>query len=99
VTLNSLAIIFFIIEGSITFVTRQISEDTPSIESPLRKFFFNSNFGWFDFIWGLYAGCNTFMLTFLVPAILAMKSRRTYENTMAGSILGVVVALNYLLSK
>lgn len=98
VFLNSIGIASSVFEASLNHVSTQITEETGT-ESPFRKFLFNGQIGWFDFVWGIYEGFGSFILIFLLPAILAMKSRRTYELTMAGSILGIIVALTFLLSQ
>ena len=97
VFMNAIGIIFESFNAAISFICME--QENENVLSPLRKFLFNGSVGFFDILWGAYENSNDFMLVFMLPAILAMKSRETYELTMAGSILGISVCLSFCLGQ
>ena len=48
--------------------------------------------------WGLCENSAVFMLTILLPSLLAIKHRSKYGVQMIGTILGVSISLTYILA-
>ena len=74
-----------------------VRNESVDVDDPLIRMIYST--AWYkDLIWGLCENSAVFMLTILLPSILAVKHRSKYGVQMIGTILGVSISLTYMLA-
>ena len=60
----------------------------------------NNESAWLMFSWGLLEQATGYIIIYILPILLALKSRYAREMTiMGGTILGVVTAMTFLVQQ
>ena len=68
------------------------SETHPHARTPFQKILINET--WYKtLLWGITENSSIFVLSLLLPALLAIKYRHSHGVSMAGTVLGVTIAL------